>query len=283
MENLVKITPDLDISFFDLMCQVDTSQEFTLRDVLRAAVKSTHIPIEVMQEILQCRNILSYYNEAESKPFEVGNNSDGNIDYLELYLLGDASKDKDSPNGTYYSSQWSFHGVGKLGVVPDEDVRPLEPELKAEFRESYGIELSPLYQLTDYKIKIRNEIMITDWREKDFSKQLKKIDFKPSITLIEVLYWVLWELSFFGSPEKRDEENQELKRRVDQIEEAKKNGTLDSILIPWETVKADLEAKFNFKMDEDKLSQEDSDRKFIEENVDTVWECNPENNPEKTS
>ena len=81
MDNYIKITPDLDISFSDLMRPIDISQEFTLRDVLRAAVKSTHIPVEIMSEILHCRALLDYYNEAESKPFE---NKDNLFD---CYLL----------------------------------------------------------------------------------------------------------------------------------------------------------------------------------------------------
>lgn len=265
MDNLIKITPDLDISFFDLMRQVDTSHEFTLRDVLRATVKSTFIPYECMQEILQCRCLQDYYDEAESKPFE---DKDSNIDYLELCLLGDIGVDKDSPTGTYSSSQWAFNGIGKLGVNPDPENRPLTPEELVTFRESYAIELTPLYSLADYKIKVRDEVTITNWAEKDYSRQINRIPFKPSITLIEVLYWVFWELSFFGSPKKRDEESEELKSRIAEIDEAKKNGTLDQILIPWEDVKAKLEKEFG-SLDEDECK----------DGGDNGGEKNPEKSP----
>jgi hypothetical protein len=240
MDNYIKLTSDLDIRFSDLMCPVDLSHEFTLRDVLRACVSSTEIPPLLMGQILHCNALQEFYDDAESKPFE----DEGDLEYLELYLLGDIGED-------YSSSQWSFHGVGKLGVVPKDDFRKMTPEEAASFRESYGVELSPLYRLADYKIKVRNEIVISNWKEKDYSKQITRINFQPSITLIEILYWVIWELSFFGSPSKRDEENAELKRRIEEIDEAKKNGTLDQITIPWEKVKADLEAKFDFKLSED--------------------------------
>lgn len=254
MDNQIKITSDLNVSFSDLMRHVDLSHEFTLRDVLRAAVSSTEIPVEIMKELLQCRCLKDFYEEAESKPFA---DDDKDMEYLELYLLGDIGKDKDSPDGIYCSSQWSFHGVGKLGVNPDPEVRKLSPEELATFRESYGIELSPMYKLADYKIKIRDQIVITNWIEKDYSKQIQTIKFKPSITLIEVLYWVIWELSFFGSPKIRDEESAELKSRIDKIDEAKKNGTLDQILIPWEDVKSNLESKFG-PLDLDNDEDEDS-------------------------
>jgi len=240
MNNEIKITSDLNISFCDLMKQVDISHEFTLKDVLRAAVSSTEIPIEIMQEIVQCRYIKDFYEELLSKPFQ----DEGDVEYLELYYLVDISKDKNSSSGFSSSSQWSFHGVGKLGVNSEPENRPMTPEELASFRESYAIELSPMYNLSDYKVNIRDEIMIVNWEEKDHSKQIQKVKFQPSITLIEVLYWVIWELSFFGDPKTRDEENAELKKRVEEIDEAKKNGTLDQITIPWETVKSNLESKF---------------------------------------
>lgn len=244
MKDYIKITPDVDINFYDLMLPVDVTKEFTLRDILKAVVNSSYIPIVVMQELLHCDHLQDYYDESESKPFEPSKNFKEQLEYLELYWLGDICKDKEAPDGINFSSQWAFHGVGKLGVVEDENNRPIDPELKETYRESYGIELSSLYTLTDYKIKIRKEIMIIDWRPKDFKDQLKKIEFQPSITLIELLYWIFWEISFFGSPIKRDEQSNELKRRIDEIEEAKKNGTIDQLLIPWEKVKADLENKY---------------------------------------
>ena len=83
----IKITKDLDIKFSDLMLEIDTSHEFTLRDILRAIIYSSEIPIKMMSQILHCNNIKDYWDEAESKSFE----DDGLIDYLELHWMG--SKD----------------------------------------------------------------------------------------------------------------------------------------------------------------------------------------------
>lgn len=237
MDEPIKITSNLEISFFDLMRLVDTDHEFTLRDVLRAVVNDIYIPIEVMQEMLQCRNLKEYYEEAESRPFD---NSDSNMEYLELYYSGNIYKNEESPNGISCSSIWDFHGMGKLGYVEDEDVCPIDPELKPTYRQAYAIELTPLYELADYKIKIRPEIIITDDRVKDYTKDTKRIEFQPSITLIELLYSIFWELSFFGSPEKRNEQNENLRESVREIDEAKKNGTLDQITTPWEDIKEQL-------------------------------------------
>ena len=77
MQDCIKITPDLDIKFSDLMMPIDLNQKFTLRDVIRAAWKCHYIPLDVMESILQCNNLRKYYEEMESKPFE----DNGDIEY----------------------------------------------------------------------------------------------------------------------------------------------------------------------------------------------------------
>lgn len=241
MNNFVKITPDLNINFRDLMRQVDISEEFTLMDLLRASACSTEIPIEIMEELLQCSNIESYYEEANSRPFE----SNGNIDYLELYWSG-YTDCYAKGHKKECSSMWAFHGIGKLGEIPNdcpERYDGLTEIERATFRENYAIELSPLYNLSGFQIKISPKMTIMDYEIHDYEKCINDIPFQPSITLIELLYWVFWELSFFGSPEDRDSTKDDLVERVDEIKEAKENGTLDEITKPWEDVKKEIEEK----------------------------------------
>ena len=69
MEN-VSITPDLDIHFADLMCDVELEHQFTLRDVLRAVMNYSQIPPELFSLILHCPPLGEFFQEAESKPFD---------------------------------------------------------------------------------------------------------------------------------------------------------------------------------------------------------------------
>jgi len=243
MGNYLKITPYLDIQFSDLMRVVDPLCEFTLRDILFIANNSTSIPVETMKSILHCNYIDEFYVEATSNHFKKEND----IEYLEVFW--DGSKDQFEDEPMNYNSSWLFHGVGFEGIVPDEDVNPIDPIIKATYRQKYAIEFSTLYNLSGYLIKINPTMTIVDWtKEKD---SYKSLDFRPSITLIELMYAIFYELSFFGSVKERDEKRLEIERRADEVEKARINGTLDQIMIPWETVKERITATIE-KVKQDK-------------------------------
>ena len=244
MQKEIKITPKLKFDYYDLMLGVDFSHEFTLKDVVRAVINSK-IPLESLMELIRCPYLVEYWKEINSKRFK----DDGIIDYLELYWWGTSStymKIKESHNS------WCFHGVGKKGVVCKDLMEyytkgKIAKMKKDGYRENYAIEFSPIYQLANYKIKLNDEMIITDY-DKMGGRNAKKyeddrIKFKPSITLIELLYTIFWELSFMGSPEKRDKKNEELKNSVAELDAAHKNGTIATITVPWSEVKKNLKKK----------------------------------------
>ena len=223
--------------YSDLMLEVDMDQEFTLRDVLKASVNSI-IPIETLGQILRCKWIKEYYDEAESRPFE----DEGQIEYLELQFNNDL---EDSEDGSAGNLWWHFHGIGKEGVISDDMPEENKKDYPADFRQPYAIELSPLYNLADYKIKVSNDVMIARWGNDQHSSD--SMDFTPSIKLIDLLYSVFWELSWFGNPQKRNEQADELKKSCDELDLAKKEGRIDEITVPWENVKESMKNVINGK------------------------------------
>jgi hypothetical protein len=238
MENIV-ITKDLDIGFEDLCRVVHPTSPFTLRDIIVIVNSSTKIRFSRMCEILHCHYIGEFLDEM-NKPKEEIENEYNNMEYLEVYWCGDKSKFEGQLD---MSSMWSFHGVGKKGVISDEVKEYVPVEEHADYVENYAIEFTPVNKLADYQIRIRPEMYITNWEEIDPLKNFQKIELRPSITLIELLYAIFYELTFCGSPKERDEQLKELKSRCEELNEAKKNGTLDQITKPWEEVKARLEKK----------------------------------------
>jgi len=243
MENTIKITKDLKFNYWDLMKIVDVSQEFTLRDVLRACVNSS-IPMDVLCQILQCSYIVDYWDEAESKPF-TGLTDDRDMEYLELYWGGSKQTyDKKRCD----SGGWSFHGMGREGYVPEDMAKygKWKKGEKKHYRQAMAIEFSPMYTLADYPIRICKKIYIED-EDLPIRARIKMkdsgIDYQPTITLMELLYAIFWELSFCGSPKDRDGKMNDLKSRMDEIDKAKKEGRLDEITVPWEKVKRDMKKK----------------------------------------
>jgi len=249
MEKLLKINKNLKFGYADLMEVIDPDHKFTLRDVLKACV-SSKIPMDILKSILQCDYIEDYWKELNSKKFK----NDGEIEYLQLSWISSI----DEFEGVVGSGHaWDFSGIGKEGDIPQDLIdncpkKEIERMKRENYTQSYAIEFTPVYELAGLPIKITNSINIEDWRgvneaknkTKFYNNMNTKLDVQPSITLIEVLYWIFWELSFVGSPERRDEQINILNERVDKFKQAEKDGTLGEITIPWEDVKKKLKDKY---------------------------------------
>ena len=232
----IKITKDMKFGFEDLMCPVDFKVEFTLRDVLDACMDSM-IPMDVLCLMLRCPYIPQYWEEAQ-KPID--DDDERNMEYLELYWWGSKHTfEGEREDG----STWGFHGIGREGEIPDdlrehcdkEEIAKMEAE---GYRQGYAVEFTPINNLADYPIRISDKLHITDYNASPKDDMDNDIDLIPTITLMELLYWTFWELSFLGSPEDRNEEGEVLLQRVEDL----KSGKLKTI--PWEEVKEKLKNKF---------------------------------------
>lgn len=233
--NKLKINKDMKFDFYHLMEDIDTNHEFTLRDVLCACMDSC-IPIDILSQILRCSYIKDYYEEMSKGT----KSSDSDIIYLELsHQIG-----LDSDNNTV-DLGWIFDGVGEKGLIPKDILDNYSKEDIQKFRDEgytqrYALEFSPVYELADYSIKIRDEIQISDWDKFENNSIIKG---KPNVKLIDALYGILWELSFLGSPKERDEKKEDLDQRVKRLED----GTEE--LLDFEEVKVRLKEKYNIDLD----------------------------------
>jgi len=220
----VKITWDYVLKLEDLMKTVDTKVLFTLDRIFGCIAKSDIDP-ELLCRLLRCPYVYDLIMEStKGKP-----DPDSEIEYLELsyalYKHTFRGKCEDS-------SGWIFDGVGRAGVLP-EDLKDQGYVVNdPEWRQRYAIEMTPVYELKDYVIRIRPEMPITnyDTKSKDMKPHfldevpLESLKVKPSITLMELLYGIFWELTFFGGPENRNAKSDELSERLDDFKEAKEKG-----------------------------------------------------------
>jgi hypothetical protein len=170
---------------------------------------------------------------------------DISIDYLEIYWWGTKhTYDNVRKDG----NMLGLHGLGKLGDVPEDVLKYSKPKLtkkeKLNYRSAIAVEFTPIYKLAHLPIKISKKLHITDY-DVDISKKNPDldIDFQPSITLIDLLYAIFYELSFCGGPKQRDERRISLIEQVDKIEKAYKEGKLDEISTPYKKVKKRILAK----------------------------------------
>jgi hypothetical protein len=121
------------------------------------------------------------------------------FDKLELYWhIGTTTEDgKTRLFGHHFPE---FHGVGKA----DENDRyyPVGERI------SYSLSFLSSSDLVDLPLELCTESKLFD--EDDWQKQPTPLGEAP-FTLGQILYGVLWELSFYGAPEDRDARGEELR------------------------------------------------------------------------
>jgi len=235
----IKIMSSAKFDLEDLIRFVDFSHPFTLRDVFKM-INNSAMPTSIVESIVHCQYIYDLWKEIESKPFS----DSGSIEYLEVYWWGTRRVHK----GIVENNQtWGFHGVGYLDHY-DSDMldmyKNMGKELPKNFRQAYAVEFSPMYELADYEIRMSPQLHMTDYEAKPDDDSDIDVDFTPSITLIDLFHAIFWELSFMGSIEERESKKEELKKSVEEIDKAYKEGRIDEVTVPFEEVKARLEEKF---------------------------------------
>lgn len=211
MESSIVINKNLRFDYMDLMSDVDPSSTFTLGDIFTIC-ENSKIPMEILCKIVKCRYIPELIEESKLNKEK----RDSDIEYLELYFSGDKHVYEDE---RLDESFWGFHGVGIKGKVPEDVLKycNLSDSEKEEYREKYAIEFTPTYELINYNIKIKDSVLISDLGGDD-NKKFKEFDFRPSISLITLLFSIFWEISFFGSPKDREIRLSELSSQIDNLE-----------------------------------------------------------------
>jgi hypothetical protein len=221
----VIINSDLKFDFYDLMRYVDLDHSFTLEDVINACMNS-QIDMNVLCAILQCPFIKEYYEEM-SKPLE--EDDDGLIECLELCF----SLERHVFEGKHDdASYWSFHGLGKEGVLPDDyhkvySEKEINELIENKHRIGYAIEYTPVNEIKHLEIRISDSVCFTDWSSTGDSIKEQSINCKPSIKLLDLLYEIFYELSYAGSIEDRKKNWAEISKRVEQYKSYKEDKDLD--------------------------------------------------------
>jgi hypothetical protein len=210
MEQII-ITPTLDIHYSDLSLKIDLDHPFVLKDLLRASVSSSEIPIPEMTKLVHCDFIQELWEEAENNTYEPFLNA--KVDHM---LLTYCVETFPSDGTNFCDAYWELSGADNKG------------------RALINLEMSPTYRLSELPIRISPKSEWYEFCEKDIQTRLVK--YHPPITLLDMLNAIYWHLSLFGSPSQREE-------RIDQFVEAvrslyhnqKPNAAVEAIKHPLET------------------------------------------------
>lgn len=171
-----------------LMHDCELAPDVTLRDVFDLIEAN----IDDLEPILG--NWVREFLEESKQPYEPKENRD--LERLELYWF----LESDAEFGTDGMAFPSFHGIGKNG-------------------EKYGVDFSSCNTLMELPVTLKEdaEIYRREYRSKSDGSATVILP-KVGYTLLGILYGIIWELSFFGPPKKRDEE---VKKLMELAEDAR--------------------------------------------------------------
>jgi len=187
---------------FESTCEI--AENVTLRDVFLLIRKI--LPYDEWGRVFGCHYMELVETGLKKIKLE---ESDNDISYLELsWCPLDITNEDDS-----YEQSLMFYGKGKT--------------------ESFAIEFSEPYYLSQFNVKINNMQKIYEYKNK--KPEMKTIcEFKRIPTLFDVVWAILYELTFFGSQENRVKELKKLQKAVEEID--CKLLTLDEVLEDFKKV-----------------------------------------------
>jgi len=172
-----------------------------------------------------CSDIVT---EGLTKPAKEYGDYDANgIEYLELcYNVNYDNKRKTELRGL---TRADFGGVGwelredKCFDWVDPETGKPQVEFHKGSRIPWGVSMSPANNLINLPVKLSNKLIISDSDLDNYCKQLYSFN-NPEFSLGMILYSIIWELSFFGGPDKREDFKENSRKDLEEFLERENKG-----------------------------------------------------------
>jgi len=197
------LTEDADLLLFmHNNCELD--EGVTLDDVFQLLAKHETL-FNLLMPNCYVKEYLAAREEEKTK--------DTDIEYLELYTHLETDNREYDPampknlNGLFLPQ---FHGIGK---VLEEDGE--EGFYKKGDRINWSLSFSPVANLLHLPIKIADHVTVSnalDWKE-----EAHVIKATPQYTVFQILYGILWEISWHGSPESTKKVGDEVMAAAEEV------------------------------------------------------------------
>lgn len=162
-------------------------------------------------------NWCSEFVQEGLKPLK-GKEAEREIEFLELYSSLEKTMDQKTKFQTVDGGVFpELHGTGFV-QKKDKYMSPENGgylECKAGKRISYSVSFMSASELARLPIKLSDEIKIYDMDNQYCIHEILK---GVSYSLGQILYGIIWELSFYGPPVDRNQKEKELKEAVKSIE-----------------------------------------------------------------
>lgn len=195
--------------------------EFKTREINHITAHVLHESNCHLEDGVTLRNILEFMNSVPAAwQIFIGNwceefiaeglksesKRDTRITYLELYWSYQINEYsyKEEPQLSF-GYRMDFHAK----TIPDE-----------QGWDNYSLSFTPVNEIADVPVKVNEEVILYETEYITY-KSKQRVLGKQCPTLFQIIYGIIWELSFHGSPISREEE----KMRIDVItQDLKKEG-----------------------------------------------------------
>jgi hypothetical protein len=198
----------------------ELAEDVTLEDIF--LLLNTELPI--FDSIIGnwCKDIVREGLAGPRKPYV---HDEEGIEYLELYYTPEITKNYGDERGDVMHGlkRPDFHGIGFVRTKDEVDEWGTVRHKKGE-RTNWSICMTPTNEMMNIPVKLNNKVEIyEDDYKADVKYPAKKVfEFdNPEYTLLDILHGIIWELSFHGGPQTRDQFSKELRQTVDDIKSGK--------------------------------------------------------------
>lgn len=214
-------------------CEI--AEGVTLLDIFRAVEKYKLLKFFIAQ-YSWCKSIDEFHSQAEEPPYTTSDHfSSLHLTALEIYWACDYSDiDEDA---TWLGCDSALDAVGPVTESHVKDFGYKSEEIGTETK--WGISFTSMQELADLPVRLNEKVAFYSKKDRlaRGTEVTPILQSKRTFSLQDVLDAIYWEISFYGSPAKKNEFRDEIRDRLDEFNEYK-NG-----LIPEDEEKKDIDKK----------------------------------------
>jgi len=185
----------IDNPFEYLNAECTIEEDVTLGDIFKIVENNRPI-IDFLTMYSWCGSIDEFHKVARI-PFEKKDQFTEILWHLEIY------RNVEGSFSNFFNIEPSFHGVGDVDANTIKHYNDKNEKLPLSM--SYGIEFSPMNELIDLPVIIKEDVKV------------KKKVLNLKYILLEILDAIYWEISFFGGPQDATDKRNDLSGRLQEI------------------------------------------------------------------
>lgn len=174
------------IKYLRTYCEIDS--DTTLYDVVNFVRRNKFLCIH-MSLYSWCNDIDHYHSEIDNKAVI----DENGIDHLEIRWTATCDEHKE---GSFFTFDKEFVGIGRGEKDKNQENYHLE---------TYCVDLCPLNEIAHLKVVLNTNVDIYKNNYVTVTDQVLLAKSKTCFSLLDVLDAIYWNISFYGSPTKRDE------------------------------------------------------------------------------